>query len=103
MARLAPTSTPRVGSSAISTRGLRSSTLANSSFCWLPPDSVKGDQAGAEYGLHDDAAVLAGGDDVLQLRVLGLRAVVRVEYLHRGVVVASDGLGGGQHRGIVAF
>ena len=40
MARLAPTSTPRVGSSAISTRGSRSSIRANSSFCWLPPDSV---------------------------------------------------------------
>jgi hypothetical protein len=31
---------PRVGSSAISTVGSLSSERANSSFCWLPPDSA---------------------------------------------------------------
>ena len=36
---LAPTSTPRVGSSSRNTDGCASSHLANTSFCWLPPDS----------------------------------------------------------------
>ena len=36
----APASTPRVGSSASSTRGAPSSARANSTFCWLPPDSA---------------------------------------------------------------
>ena len=44
MSRLAPTSMPRVGSSAISTPGSIRSDRANRSFCWLPPDS---DPAGA--------------------------------------------------------
>ncbi len=39
MSRLAPTSTPRVGSSSTITRGSGCSTLASASFCWLPPDS----------------------------------------------------------------
>ena len=38
--RFAPTSTPRVGSSAISSFGRRKSHFANSTFCWLPPESV---------------------------------------------------------------
>ena len=36
----APASTPRVGSSASSTRGAPSSARANSTFCWLPPESA---------------------------------------------------------------
>ena len=44
MSRFAPTSMPRVGSSAMRTPGSMSSARANSSFCWLPPDS---DPAGA--------------------------------------------------------
>ena len=36
---LAPTSTPRVGSSSRTTDGCASSHLANTTFCWLPPDS----------------------------------------------------------------
>ena len=36
---LAPTSTPRVGSSSRNTDGCASSHLANTTFCWLPPDS----------------------------------------------------------------
>ena len=36
---LAPTSTPRVGSSSRNTDGWASSHLANTTFCWLPPDS----------------------------------------------------------------
>ena len=39
MSALAPTSTPCVGSSRISTRGLVSSQRASATFCWLPPDS----------------------------------------------------------------
>ena len=35
---LAPTSTPRVGSSTISTFGSRASQRARMTFCWLPPD-----------------------------------------------------------------
>ena len=35
----APTSTPRVGSSSSSTRPSRCSQRANTTFCWLPPDS----------------------------------------------------------------
>ena len=35
---LAPTSTPRVGSSTISTLGSRASQRASTTFCWLPPD-----------------------------------------------------------------
>src|SRR5581483_2111485 len=38
--RFAPTSTPRVGSSASSTLGVRASHFANSAFCWFPPESV---------------------------------------------------------------
>ncbi len=38
MAALAPTSTPRVGSSNSSTRGRAASHLAMTTFCWLPPD-----------------------------------------------------------------
>ena len=34
------TSIPRVGSSTISTAGLRASHFASTTFCWLPPDSV---------------------------------------------------------------
>ena len=34
---LAPTSTPRVGSSSRITDGWASSHLANTTFCWLPP------------------------------------------------------------------
>ena len=41
MARFAPMSTPRVGSSAMITRGLPRSIRAKSTFCWLPPDSVR--------------------------------------------------------------
>ena len=37
---LAPTSTPRVGSSRISTRGRLASHFPKTTFCWLPPDSV---------------------------------------------------------------
>ena len=37
----APTSTPRVGSSSSSTRHPRSSQRASTTFCWLPPDSVR--------------------------------------------------------------
>ena len=46
----APASTPRVGSSARSTRGAPSSARAKRTFCWLPPDS---------------AATLVSGDGVL--------------------------------------
>ena len=34
-----PTSIPRVGSSTISSDGLRASHLARTTFCWLPPES----------------------------------------------------------------
>jgi len=37
---LAPTSMPRVGSSRMSTFGLRHSQRASITFCWLPPESV---------------------------------------------------------------
>ena len=40
MVALAWTSTPWVGSSSSSTRGLRRSHLAITTFCWLPPESV---------------------------------------------------------------
>ena len=43
MSRFAPTSTPRVGSSAMSTAGWASRARANMSFCWLPPDRAAGD------------------------------------------------------------
>ena len=42
MSRFAPTSTPRVGSSAMSTAGWASMARANMSFCWLPPESAAG-------------------------------------------------------------
>ena len=38
IAAFAPTSTPRVGSSAISTLGEPHSHFAKSAFCWFPPD-----------------------------------------------------------------
>src|ERR1019366_6608410 len=41
MERFAPTSTPRVGSSAMSKLGVRSSDRANNTFCWLPPDRAE--------------------------------------------------------------
>ncbi len=37
MAALAPTSTPRVGSSTMRTRDSRASHFARTTFCWLPP------------------------------------------------------------------
>ena len=37
---LAPTSTPRVGSSTISSLGLLASHLPTTTFCWLPPESL---------------------------------------------------------------
>ena len=37
----APTSTPRVGSSSSRTDGCASSHFANTTFCWLPPDSCR--------------------------------------------------------------
>ena len=36
---MAPTSTPRVGSSKITMSGSCTSDLAITTFCWLPPDS----------------------------------------------------------------
>src|ERR671919_238366 len=36
---IAPTSTPRVGSSKITTRASPASALASTTFCWFPPDS----------------------------------------------------------------
>ena len=36
-----PTSMPRVGSSTISSVGLRASHFASTTFCWLPPESVQ--------------------------------------------------------------
>ncbi len=36
---MAPTSSPRVGCAAIRTLGSRDTSLATTSFCWLPPDS----------------------------------------------------------------
>ena len=65
MSRLAPTSTPRVGSSSTITRGSGCSTLASASFCWLPPDS---DDAAASQRAGADAEV---GDRLLQRRALG--------------------------------
>src|ERR1035437_9456806 len=38
---LVPTSMPRVGSSMISSDGLRASHLPRTTFCWFPPDSVE--------------------------------------------------------------
>ncbi len=38
MAALAPTSTPRVGSSKSITPGSSASHLASTTFCWLPPE-----------------------------------------------------------------
>src|SRR5204863_389506 len=37
---IAPTSRPRVGWAAISTRGSRSISRASTTFCWFPPDSA---------------------------------------------------------------
>ena len=37
---LAPTSTPRVGSSTMSILGLLASHLPTTTFCWLPPESL---------------------------------------------------------------
>ena len=57
---LAPTSTPRVGSSSRNTDGCASSHLANTTFCWLPPDSEPAglvDRAAAD---PQAAHVLAG-------------------------------------------
>ena len=39
MSALEPTSTPWVGSSSTSTRGVQRSQRAMTTFCWLPPDS----------------------------------------------------------------
>jgi len=44
---LAPTSTPRVGSSSSSRRGSLSSSLANTTFCWLPPERLTTRAAGS--------------------------------------------------------
>ena len=38
---IAPTSRPRVGCAAISTRGSRSISRASTTFCWLPPESAR--------------------------------------------------------------
>ena len=38
---LAPTSMPRVGSSRIRMRGSRASQRASTTFCWLPPESLR--------------------------------------------------------------
>ena len=40
MSRLAPMSTPLVGSLSRSTRGSDARARAMTTFCWLPPDSV---------------------------------------------------------------
>ena len=45
---LAPTSMPRVGSSSSSTLGLRQSSRASSTFCWLPPESSRTFWSGPE-------------------------------------------------------
>ena len=47
----APASTPRVGSSARSTTGCASDERANSTFCWLPPES---DEIGVSCGRRPD-------------------------------------------------
>ena len=68
--RFAPTSTPRVGSSAISTRGGRTSHFANSTFCWLPPESVETGASNEEVRMSSScderrraAALAAPADD----------------------------------------
>jgi hypothetical protein len=53
---LVPTSIPRVGSSTISTAGLRPSHLASTTFCWLPPDSMETGSVSLSYLIFSRAA-----------------------------------------------
>ena len=46
----APTSTPRVGSSSISSRGSVSSHFPSRTFCWFPPESVATGTAASAHG-----------------------------------------------------
>ncbi len=43
-AGMTPTSTPRVGSSKITSDGSGASDLATATFCWLPPRAIKAPQ-----------------------------------------------------------
>ena len=47
---------PRVGSSTISTAGLRLSHLASTTFCWLPPDSMETGSVSRPYLIASRAA-----------------------------------------------
>ena len=47
---------PRVGSSTISTAGLRPSHLASTTFCWLPPDSMATGSVSRPYLIFSRAA-----------------------------------------------
>src|SRR5215469_13388948 len=53
---LVATSMPRVGSSTISTVGLRPSHLASTTFCWLPPDSIATGSVSRPYLIFSRAA-----------------------------------------------
>jgi hypothetical protein len=53
---LAPMSTPRVGSSAIITRGPQSRFGRRGPFCWLPPDSAGQAEVGAAPLLREHRA-----------------------------------------------
>ena len=72
---------------------------------WIPAAiacSAPGTSAGAEERLEDDAVVLARGDRVLELLRLGRRVEVGVEDGQLGVAGRGGGLGGGEHRRVIA-
>ena len=69
MSAFAPTSMPRVGSSSTMSSGAVASQRASSTFCWLPPERLRGGQvrvgrAHVEslHVLRDDGILLAAAD-----------------------------------------
>src|SRR6059058_5813824 len=81
---IAPTSRPRVGCAAISTRGSRATSRAITTFCWLPPESADARVAAAHVELVQQRACgvdYASGVEEALLRKGRLRVVVQDEIL----------------------
>ena len=64
MSALAPTSMPRVGSSRMMSSGAVASQRASSTFCWLPPERLRGEQVRVG-GPHVEGLHVLGDDGVL--------------------------------------
>ena len=88
MPALAPTSTPRVGSSKISTPGWTASHFASTTFCWLPPERKRASCSSERARSSTRAGELLDADRVRQPAPL-----LAAERAQRQQRVVADRLG----------